>query len=106
VYAHELHAYELHAHKVHAREVHTREISAHEVHACEMHVYEAHTHEVHNCEVHAHEVRSVLNSRLSRLSRPKTVPTAISSSRDQLTSIPTKPTACLGRKGSRGGERV
>src|SRR5277367_5781530 len=49
---------------------------------------------------------SVLNSRLSRLSRPRTVPTAISSSRDQLTSKPTKPTASLGRKGGRGGERV
>jgi hypothetical protein len=46
---------------------------------------------------------SVLNSRLSWLSRPKTVPTAISSSRNQLTSIPTKPTACLGRKGRMGG---
>jgi hypothetical protein len=49
---------------------------------------------------------SVLNSRLSWLSRLRTVPTAILSSRDQLTSIPTKPTACLGRKGGRGGERV
>src|SRR5437763_8949997 len=49
---------------------------------------------------------SVLNSRLSRSSKPKTVPTAISSSRDRLTSIPTKPTACLGRKGGRVGERV
>ena len=47
---------------------------------------------------------SVLNSRLSRSSRPKTVPTAISSSRDRLTSIPTKPTACLGRKGAGEGK--
>ena len=49
---------------------------------------------------------SVLNSRLSWLSRPKTAPTAISSSHNQLTSIPTKPTAYLGRKGGRGGVRV
>src|SRR5213080_3300611 len=54
----------------------------------------------------ARATHSVLNSRLSRLSRPTTVPTAISSPRDRLTSIPTKPTACLGRKGGRGGERV
>jgi len=53
-----------------------------------------------------HILASVLNSRLSRLSRPTTVPTAISSPRDRLTSIPTKPTACLGRKGGRGGEGV
>src|SRR5947208_1898462 len=49
---------------------------------------------------------SVLNSRLSRSSKPKTVPTAISSSRDRLTSIPTKPTPYLIRQGSRTGEKV